>query len=171
MTFQTMWARKARITLPLQQLPAPRNGTFMRALRAHQEKPQVRALCLERTQDVGLPSVQSEQGSRRLSPLMRITHKLNPAGSHLIRAWTSGTRPRAPPVGPARRRHGVTPSEPLSAPYRWFASSRRPSIGTPSRRPGDWSKNAGSNVRMAEDNRLEDARHRPEPRGWSSNAR
>ena len=29
------WARKARITLPLQQLPAPRNGTFMRALRAH----------------------------------------------------------------------------------------------------------------------------------------
>jgi len=77
MIFQTMWARKARITLPLQQLPAPRNGTSMRALRAHQQKPQVRALCLVRTQDVGLPSVQSEQGSRRLSPLMRITHKLN----------------------------------------------------------------------------------------------
>ena len=89
-----MWARKARMEVPFRGTGDYWSGKVMRALRAHQEKPQVRALCLERTQDVGLPSVQSGQGSRRRSPLMRITHKLNPAGSHPIRAWTSGTRPR-----------------------------------------------------------------------------
>jgi len=44
--------------------------------------------------------------------------------------------------------------------YGWFASSRRPSIGAPSRRPGDWWKNAGSNVRMAEGERIEE--HAPD---------
>jgi hypothetical protein len=46
-----MRARKARMEVPFRGAGSCWSGKVMRALRAHQEEPEVRALCLERTQD------------------------------------------------------------------------------------------------------------------------